>query len=807
MSHDEHTETHQATETISESKGRFQVLVNATGNVVYRMSPDWCEMRSLDGAGFVVDMQSPTTDWVEIYIPADEQPRVRDAVERAIRTKAPFELLHRVLQMDGAVGWMQSRAVPLFDDAGEIVEWFGAASDVTARVKADQSFTRLFQASPAPFLVLAPDAPRFTIKEVNDAYLAATMTTRGGIIGRGVFEAFPDNPDDSNNEGVSTLRASLEQVLVTREPHALPGLKYDVARPDGSFEARWWSPVNSPVLDECGEVEAIIHNANDVTDELRAQVELRELNETLESRVADALAERRLLADVIDGTDIFVQVLDHEYNWLAINNAATDEFARIFGVCRPRAGDNMLEMLAQRPDDRAAVEAIWSRALGGEEFVELVEFGDPPFDRLYYEMRFRTLRDAGGRALGAYQFVSNVTERLQEQVRLKEAEEALRQSQKMEAVGQLTGGLAHDFNNLLTGIMGNLELLQNRVAAGRFDSIDRFVNAAQGAGRRAAALTHRLLAFSRRQTLDPKPTNVNRLIAGMEELIRRSVGPAIDIEVVGAAGLWPTLIDAGQLENALLNLAINARDAMPDGGRLTIETANKWLDGRTARARDLPPGQYLSICVTDTGTGMPPDVIARAFDPFYTTKPLGEGTGLGLSMIYGFARQSGGQVRIYSEVGVGTTMCIYLPRHVGDEPENAAGFENNDALGTAKGETILVVEDEPTIRHLIDEVLDEQGYTVIGAADGAAGLKVLQSGARIELLITDVGLPGGMNGRQVADAARSLQPELKVLFITGYAENAAVGNGHLDAGMELLTKPFSLEDLARRVSDLVAKRI
>ena len=401
----------------------------------------------------------------------------------------------------------------------------------------------------------------------------------------------------------------------------------------------------------------------------------------------------------------------------------------------------------------------------------------------------------------------DVTAEKEQAAALEQAQDALRQSQKMEAVGQLTGGLAHDFNNLLTGIMGNLELLQARVAAGRFDGIDRFVNAAQGAGRRAAALTHRLLAFSRRQTLDPKPTDVNRLIASMEELIRRSVGPAVDIEVVGAAGLWPALIDPGQLENALLNLAINARDAMPDGGRLTIETANKWLDDRAGRERDLAPGQYLSICVTDTGTGMTPEVISRAFDPFYTTKPLGEGTGLGLSMIYGFARQSGGQIRIYSEVGQGTTMCIYLPRHVGDEPEGAGEIEGAVALDMGKGETILVVDDEPTIRHLIDEVLDELGYTVIGAADGAAGLKVLQSGARIELLITDVGLPGGMNGRQVADAARSLRPGLKVLFITGYAENAAIGHGHLGAGMELLTKPFTLDDLGRRVRDLIAKRV
>ena len=283
----------------------------------------------------------------------------------------------------------------------------------------------------------------------------------------------------------------------------------------------------------------------------------------------------------------------------------------------------------------------------------------------------------------------------------KQAEEALRQSQKMEAVGQLTGGIAHDFNNLLTGIIGSLELLQVTAAQGRTTEIDRYVAAAQGASKRAAALTHRLLAFSRRQTLDPKPTDVNRLVIGMEELIRRTVGPQITVEVVTAGGLWSTLIDASQLENALLNLCINARDAMPEGGRITIETANKWLDERAAKDRDLPPGQYLSLCVTDTGTGMTPDVIARAFDPFFTTKPIGQGTGLGLSMVYGFVRQSGGQVRIYSEVGHGTTMCLYLPRHYGDSAETVAAAAPATSAHARSGKTVLVVDDEPSVRMLV----------------------------------------------------------------------------------------------------------
>jgi signal transduction histidine kinase len=402
-----------------------------------------------------------------------------------------------------------------------------------------------------------------------------------------------------------------------------------------------------------------------------------------------------------------------------------------------------------------------------------------------------------------YAYGRDITAEKEAAQALRQAEEQLRQSQKMEAVGQLTGGLAHDFNNLLTGITGSLELLNTRVSQGRINEIDRYVTAAQGASKRAAALTHRLLAFSRRQTLDPKPTDVNRLVASMEELVRRTVGPEVAVETVAAGGLWTTLVDPNQLENALLNLCINARDAMPDGGRLTIETGNKWLDHRAARDRDLPPGQYVTLCVSDTGTGMTPEVARRAFDPFFTTKPIGMGTGLGLSMIYGFVRQSGGQARIYSEPGQGAMVCLYLPRFIGAAEDADVPTESAEAPRAEQGETVLVVDDEPTVRMLVAEVLEDLGYTAIEAADGAAGLKVLQSMARIDLLVTDVGLPGGMNGRQVADAARALRPGLKVLFITGYAENAVLGHGHLDPGMHVLTKPFAMEVLASRIRDLI----
>ncbi|MES2910487.1 MAG: PAS domain S-box protein [Pseudomonadota bacterium] len=386
---------------------------------------------------------------------------------------------------------------------------------------------------------------------------------------------------------------------------------------------------------------------------------------------------------------------------------------------------------------------------------------------------------------------------------LLQAQEALRQAQKMEAVGQLTGGIAHDFNNLLAGISGSLEQLTKRIAQGRFDTVEKYVAMAQGSARRAATLTQRLLAFSRRQTLDPRPIDANRLVLGLEELVRRTVGPSVQVQVRRADGLWPINVDASQLENSLLNLCINARDAMlPQGGRLVIETCNHKFDEREARERDLAAGEYISVCVTDSGTGMTPEIAARAFDPFFTTKPLGQGTGLGLSMIYGFVRQSGGQVRIDSEPGKGTTMCLYFPAYVGDEPLLDVDTQG-DFVAPGGGEVVLVIDDEAIIRMVIVEVLEESGYTVLEAEDGPSGLKILQSGQRIDLLVTDVGLPGGMNGRQVADAARVARPGLKVLFITGYAENAAVGNGYLEAGMEVLTKPFEMTALANKVGDIL----
>ena len=548
-------------------------------------------------------------------------------------------------------------------------------------------------------------------------------------------------------------------------------------------------------------VRTVAERLRSAIERRRAENELRDLAASLEDQVAErtraldtSFARQRALFDV---TRQLMGLMSLDGVLLDANNAALEAIGeRLDNVVGKPFWQT--PWFTGTPGMESVIKGALQSARNGVPARTEMSLTMPDETVRIYDFAMSPVRNAGGEVIEIMPEATDITD-------LRSIEGALRQSQKMEAVGQLTGGLAHDFNNLLAGISGSLELMQTRIDQGRLKDVSRYISAAQGATARAAALTHRLLAFSRRQTLDPKPTNVNKLVNGMEDLIRRTVGPAIAIEVVGSAGLWSVLVDPPQLENALLNLCINARDAMPDGGRITIETHNKWLDDHAAKERDMKPGQYLSLCVSDTGSGMAPHVIAKAFDPFFTTKPIGEGTGLGLSMIYGFAKQSGGQVRIYSEVGQGSNVCIYLPRHYEEEVEDTFQPDLKEESRANQGETVLVVDDESTIRMLVAEVLEDLGYTAIEASDSVGGLKVLQSDARIDLLVTDVGLPGGMNGRQMADAGVSIRPDLKVLFITGYAENAVLNNGHLKPGMQVLTKPFGMEALTSKIKFLLER--
>ncbi|WP_420359294.1 ATP-binding protein [Pseudomonas kairouanensis] len=422
--------------------------------------------------------------------------------------------------------------------------------------------------------------------------------------------------------------------------------------------------------------------------------------------------------------------------------------------------------------------------------------------RRQYEARDR-LVDLSESELRLQRTLETLEQQVEERTaQLRHNEEALRQSQKMEAVGQLTGGIAHDFNNMLTGIIGSLELLRRRVSRGKLDDLDSLIDLGVTSANRAAGLTHRLLAFSRRQSLDSKPVEINQLVTSMGELLQRSINESIKLEMRLSGELWTAEADPNQLESALLNLVINARDAMPNGGSLKVETTNRHLDSVFIAAYGtLKPGDYVELSVSDTGCGIPEGLMSRVFDPFFTTKPIGQGTGLGLSMIYGFARQSHGHVTIHSEVGKGTTVSLFLPRYLGEIVADVA--TDPAMLPFAKaGETVLIVEDDPAVRVLVSAVLKELGYGFVEAGDADTALPIIESDQRIDLLISDVGLPG-MNGRQLAEIGRQIRPDLKVLFITGYAEHAAVRGGFLDPGMQLITKPFTFDLLTAKVREMI----
>lgn len=551
--------------------------------------------------------------------------------------------------------------------------------------------------------------------------------------------------------------------------------------------SRYLEVVCSPVEPATKNQVAIVFQ--DISARKQAERMLYELNKTLESQVAKRTAERDRMWN--NSPDLML-VINFDGYFQQVNPAWT----ALLGYERVELIGRHVNEFVIQSDHASTVEAYEVAAVGGRPKIEnRYRHKDGSIRWLSWvaapagEMTYATGRD--------------ITAEKERVAALEQTQQALRQSQKMEAVGQLTGGLAHDFNNLLGAISGSLELLKRKTQGD--PTIGRYVDIGQTATKRAAALTHRLLAFSRQQTLEPKVISVNRLIADFEVLIRRTLGPEIFFEAVTGIDIWPVCVDPSQLENAVLNLCINARDAMPDGGRLVVETANRSLDEHTASALQLIPGQFVSVCVSDDGTGMPANVTARAFDPFFTTKPIGLGTGLGLSMVYGFAHQSGGHARIYSEEGSGTNVCMYLPRHHGelDAVENNAN-QVQALTVTDAGETVLVVDDEASVRTLMVEVLNELGYRVLEAEDGPGAIKILQANRFVKLLVTDVGLPGGMNGRQVADAARLLIEELQVLFVTGYAENAALSHGHLPLGMQVLTKPFELSAFGQRVQTLVS---
>lgn len=804
---------------IGDTEVRYRLAAKATNDAVWDWDLDsdhvlWND--ALEQAyGHPLASIECTGDWWLAHIHPDDRGRIDASIHAVLDGgQTAWNDEYRFRRVDGSYAEILDRGHVIRDEHGRAVRMIGAMLDLT-RVRAaeaalrqsEERFSAILQTIEAAFAIVqvkfdADDRPvDYQFVEVNPAFERQT-----GV--------------DLHGKWVTEFAPELERfwfdayghVAKTGEPASFESYAQAFGRWFDVRAVRVGAPADRRI--------AILFN--DVTQRHDAEDRLR-VSESL-ARENVQRVQLALAAGAIIGT----------WNWdLRTDRFTVDEgFARGFGL-DPALGRERLSLeqiiTSVHPEDRpgliAAIDEVIARG-GAYAHQYRVRRADGRYYWIEANGRVdhspegialsfpgvlidvedrRSIEAERDRATAALRALNDTLElRVAERTaELIHAEEKLRQSQKMEAVGQLTGGLAHDFNNLLAGISGALDLMGMRIAQGRLNDIDKYMLAAQSAAKRAAALTHRLLAFSRRQTLDPRPLDVNLLVEGMTELIQRTVGPSILVETVSAPDLWPASVDASQLENAILNLCINSRDAMPDGGRIIIETANQWLDAEAALANDLPAGEYLSLTVTDTGTGMAPGVIAKAFDPFFTTKPIGEGTGLGLSMIYGFAKQSGGQVRISSELGKGTSMCIHLPRYHGEAGASTAAPAQSAAALTGSCGTILIVDDEPTVRLLLTDVLGDLGYTLIEAADSLTGLKLLQSDVDIDLLITDVGLPGGMNGRQMADAGREVRPGLKTLFITGYAESAALGNSSLGGGMQVLTKPFSIDILATRVLELL----
>jgi len=655
-------------------------------------------------------------------------------------------------------------------DAGEQVRWL----------------REMFVQSPSFSALLQGPEHRFVL--TNPAY--QQLIGHRDVIGLTVREAIPE----VERQGFIDL---LDSVFATGEAFVGKDVEVVLQRSAGGpAETRYLDFVYQPIKDEAGNVTSIFVEGVDITDRhtseeaLRnSEARLRQLNADLERQVIERAQARGLTWKL--SPDLLGALNSKGYF-----ETANPAWERVLGWAEEEVVSmSIFELL--HPDDLEHTRAGF----------ELTQIGQPA---LRFANRYRC-KDGNYRWISwigipedgyVYCTGRDITAERAAEVELAAAQEALRQSQKMEAIGQLTGGIAHDFNNLLTGIIGSLDIVRRRMATDRLDEIPRFMDAATATAQRAGALTHRLLAFARRQSLDIRPNDINRLVANMEDLLHRTLGEHIELECSLAPDLWTASTDANQLESAVLNLAINARDAMPNGGRLTIETTNVHLDAAYAlRQDDVDPGDYVVIGVSDTGFGMPADVVARAIDPFFTTKPIGEGTGLGLSMVYGFAKQTRGHLRIYSEIEHGTTVKLYLPRALQD----AVVLEKRaEEVPQGQGETILVVEDDATVRLILADVLEELGYNVLSASDARPAIPILQSDRRIDLMVSDVMLPH-INGRKLAEIARASRPDLKVLFVTGYAENATFRGEFLAPGMDMLTKPFALDDLGAKVRAMIER--
>ncbi|MFC7536104.1 PAS domain S-box protein [Sphingomonas sp. GCM10030256] len=853
--------------------------------------------------------------WLEATHPADREMAERVFLE-ANATQSPFRVEYRLRRADGSYRWAIDAAAPRFGPSGEFLGYVGSVIDIDERRNAEAALRESeekfrLMADAAPQIIWITDAEGGN-EFFNRHWYEYTGAPVEPITARDVAERYV-HPDDT----ARTMKVFDE----ARRTGTTYELEHRIRSADGEY--RWFLVRGEPYRDpDSGRIVRWYGASTDIHDRRVAEQRLRELNGTLEQRIAEALAERKVLADLVETTDAFVQVADANFRWLAINPAAAQEFERIYGV-RPKVGESMLDALAHLPEHQAAVQAVWSRALAGEAFTAVGEFGEPSRERRSYEMKYHVLRDAAGTQMGAYQFVYDVTDRVREQQRLAEAEaarrdadalyrayfenspealfvvevdpqgdfrveqvnpaheaalgfrsdeirgkrvaellpaelaqqvlktyrhvvetgvvhmyrevfdfsgdpqhwdtslvpmrdagghvvrligssrnvtrqvmaeEALRQSHKMEAMGQLTGGVAHDFNNLLTPIVGSLDLLQHKKLGGEREQ--RLIAGAMQSAERARTLVQRLLAFARRQPLQAVPVDIAKLVAGMGELVTSTTGPQIRVAVETAEDLPLAMADPNQLEMALLNLSVNARDAMPTGGTLRI-SANAERVGEDHPSA-LPAGRYIRLSVADTGTGMDEATLARAIEPFFSTKGVGKGTGLGLSMVHGLSSQLGGALTIRSRLGVGTNVELWLPISTAGAELDAVAPPSPAEGGVEAGRgTALLVDDEDLVRLSTADMLADVGYRVVEASSAEEALRLFKrSSGSFDLLVTDHLMPG-MNGTDLAREARALRPDLPVLIVSGYAESEGIA-----PDLPRLTKPFRKDELAASLAEV-----
>jgi len=747
-------------------------IADSTG-YIYWYNPRWYEYTGTTPA----EMEG--WGWQSVHDPKT-LPEVLENWRAAITSGQPFEMVFPIRGADGVFRPFVTRINPRIDANGTIVNWVGVNTDISLQVKAEDAFLR----SEAKFRVLADSMPQMVWTAApngrpdyfNARWYEFTGVPIGFSDGEGWLQTL--HPAD-----LMPVLEAWRHCLTTGEPYQK---EFRLRHHAGAY--RWVLGRAQAEKDSAGSIERWYGSCTDIEEIVQARQVLTRSRNELEAEVIARTGERNLLARLVETTDVKILALDLNYIVLAINKSCADEYERVFGISL-QPGDHLLRKLDGQPEQRAALAATWQRALAGEERTVIEAHGDPSRDRPTYEIKYRTLRDAAGERIGAFHFVEDITQRLRDQAMLAQAQEALQHAQKLESIGQLTGGVAHDFNNLLTPIIGSLDILQRRAVGGPREQ--RLIHGAYQSAERARVLVQRLLAFARRQPLQAVPTDLGSLITGLADLLASTMGPLVELVIEMEPGLPPALADASQLEMAILNLCVNARDAMDGAGTLRISVAPvKVVAGEVL---PLAPGQYQRIAVRDTGIGMDEATLTRAVEPFFSTKGLGKGTGLGLSMAHGLASQLGGALTIDSAPGKGTEIAIWLPqtcRRV--EPVTT---EERSRRRAVHARTALLVDDEEYIRTTAADMLTELGFTVTEAISAKAALQALDTGFRPDILITDHLMPG-MTGVELAHAVQARDPGIRIVIVSGFAEAEGI-----DPALPRLTKPFVQSELAKFVME------